>query len=72
MDGHSRKLAVVACYLPPNYKKSRGDEALSFITDTVIEIKRRYSNPYIVVAGDFNQWKLEEALSDGQGGQKDD
>ena len=27
-------------------------------------MKRRYQDPYIVVTGDFNQWKIEEALGD--------
>ena len=57
-------MAVVACYLSPNYSRARGEEALAFITDTIIEIKRKYSNPYIVVAGDFNQWRVDNALSD--------
>ena len=29
-----------------------------------MEIKRRFIDPLIAVAGDFNQWKLEEALTE--------
>ena len=57
--GHSRKLIVVACYLPPNYDKKRGAQALSYITDSLIWLKRKFKDPYLVVAGDFNQWEVD-------------
>ena len=30
--GHSRKLVVIACYIPPNYIKTRGDKACLLYT----------------------------------------
>ena len=30
----------------------------------IIELKRTYRDPFIVVGGDFNQWKIDEALVD--------
>ena len=63
LRGHSRKLVVVACYLPPGYSRTRGGEALEYIEGTVIELKRRYKDPYVVIAGDFNQWKIQDALA---------
>ena len=30
----------------------------------VLQIKRRYRSPYIIVAGDFNQWPAEDAFLD--------
>ena len=62
--GHARKLVVFAIYLLPNYKKERADRALSYITDLVITMKRRFNDPYLVLAGDFNQWKIDTALDD--------
>ena len=44
------------------YTPARGDAALNYIRDTVTHIKRTYHSPYIVIAGDFNSWKLENAL----------
>ena len=41
-----------------------GEDTFSYITNTVIEMKRRFLNPQLVMAGDFNQWKVEEALDD--------
>ena len=64
LQGHSRKLLTVACYLPPNYNVQKGREALSHIEDVVLELKRRYKDPFIVVGGDFNQWVIHEALQD--------
>ena len=60
----SRRLVVVACYIPPNYTVPRGKGALSFIAGAVTEAKRRYDDPLIVLAGDFNQWKVEEVSED--------
>ena len=62
--GHSRKLLTVACYLPPNYNARRGKEALNHIENVVLEIKRMYRDPFIMVAGDFNQWPVQDALQD--------
>ena len=64
MRGHSRKLVVVACYVPPTYKKKQAQEALEYISEVVLEVKRKFNDPFIMVAGDFNQWKINETLAD--------
>ena len=64
IKGHSRKVCVVACYLPPNYARARAQAALDYIADTVTELKRKFTDPFLIVAGDFNQWKIDEALLD--------
>ena len=64
LRGHSRKRAVVACYLPPIYSKQRADHALNCISEAVAELERRYNHPYLIVTGDFNQWRVEEILQD--------
>ena len=28
----------------------------------MLEVKRRFKDPYVFVAGDFNQWRVEDAL----------
>ena len=55
---------MVACYIPPNYTAVRGSECLDHITDLVLELKRKYVDPYLVVTGDFNQWNAGAALAD--------
>ena len=62
--GHSRKMVVVLCYLPPNYPTRRGKEALEYITNVIVQIKRKYTDPYLVVTGDFNQWGVDDSLAD--------
>ena len=64
LPGHSRKLLTVACYLPPNYSVQRGRDALCHIEDTVLELKRKYRDPFILIGGDFNQWAIDDALQE--------
>ena len=64
LRGHSRTICVLACYLPPNIGRRSSDESLDKITDAVVELKRRFTDPYIIIAGDYNQWKAEDALLD--------
>ena len=47
MQGHNRKLAVLACYLPPNLTSARASACLDYIEQLVIELKRRLKDPYI-------------------------
>ena len=64
IHGIDRKMFVVAAYLPPNYTVRRAKSALTYIYELIMDIKNRYVDPYIIVAGDFNQWDLQEALLD--------
>ena len=63
-SGHKRKLVVIGVYLPPNVSVSRADECMFFLSDAILEVKRRFDNPWIFVAGDFNQWPVEDYLQD--------
>ena len=62
--GLKRKVFVIAAYMPPNYKTGRAKACLRFVRNLVLEIKNRSSEPLISIAGDFNQWRIEDALSD--------
>ena len=62
--GYSRKLVTVACYIPPGYPVARGRGALAHVEDTLIEIKRRFRDPFIVEAGDFNQWEIQDVIAE--------
>lgn len=64
MPGLQRKIIVVACYIPPGYNVPRANRCLETISGIVIEAKRSYKDPYIIVTGDFNQWDLETALEE--------
>ena len=64
LQGHSRKLVVLACYIPPNYAVAKGNACLKYIEEIVIEMKRRLKDPYIIVSGDFNQWDIGSAVQE--------
>ena len=42
----------------------RGKEAQEHIENVVIDLKRKYRDPLILVAGDFNQWPIDQTLED--------
>lgn len=62
--GVDRPLALICVYIPPNYDVPRGKACIDFVCDLVQHIKRKAGNSLICVSGDFNQWKIEEALVD--------
>ena len=64
LRGYSRKLVVIGCYIPPNYNTARAKACLDHITDVVLEARRKYSDPFVVVSGDFNQWDIGCAHQD--------
>lgn len=64
VKGYSRKLVMIACYLPPNYKTARARRAMDYIAGCVTKAKRDYTDPFVVVAGDFNQWQVQDVLED--------
>ena len=43
---------------------ARGKGAVQYLEDVLREVKRRYKDPFIAIAGDFNQWKAEDAVCD--------
>ena len=49
---------------PPNYPVPRGRAAVAYIEDVILEMKRWYKDPFLVVGGDFNQWPLQNALDE--------
>ena len=64
VPGQPRKVIVLACYMPPGDAAARGNSCIDFIQDLLVQMKRKYSNPYLIVSGDFNQWKIEDAMAD--------
>ena len=47
MRGHTRKVVIVAAYIPPNYNTQRANDCLDTIHGIIVEVKRRAcSTPY--------------------------
>ena len=64
IPGHIRKMVAIAAYMPPGDAVGRGKACMEFVQNLIIKYKRKYNDPYFVLAGDFNQWKMEEYLED--------
>ena len=59
-----RKFYIIGAYIPPGYTVPRGKACLEHIRNLVLHIKNSAQDPYILVAGDFNQWEVGDALGD--------
>ena len=64
IKGHSRKLVVIAAYMPSGDRQGRGRACLDHIGEMISEAKRRFNEPMIVLAWDFNQWGIEQVVAD--------
>ena len=64
LRGHRRKLVCVTCYLPPNTGKKEAEDCLGYIAGAVVDLKKKYSSPFIIIAGDFNQWDIGDHLAE--------
>ena len=62
--GQRRKVAVLGVYLPPALRADQVRRCLKDINDAVLHLKQKYTDPYLVVAGDFNKQDLRRALAD--------
>lgn len=62
--GLGRKIVSIACYIPPNYLTGRASRCLERIAGLVVDVKRKFKDPYIIIAGDFNQWDIAAALEE--------
>ena len=64
LRGIKQKCLVIAAYAPPGYRVGRARACMRYIRDLILEIKNKFNDPYINLAGDFNQWVVEEAIKD--------
>ena len=64
VTGIERKFFLTAAYIPPGYSVPRGKACMQHIADIILEIKRKFVDPLLLVAGDFNQWDVADKLSE--------
>ena len=62
--GLSRRLVVIAAYIPPRTRAAGRDNFLKTIKDNIGFIKESMSNPLIVLAGDFSRFDITPAIQD--------
>lgn len=42
------------------------EHCFDYISDVIIDMKAHFTDPYLFIAGYFNQWKVEDGLQDFQ------
>ena len=58
-----RKVLVIVGYLPPDYNASKNKPFMEYVCDSILTLKRKYSDPYIILGGDFNKRNIREAIN---------
>ena len=64
VNGIKGNFFVLSAYAPPNLPAPRARALIEYISDVVGEAKRTLEDCTIVVAGDFNQWSIEELIQE--------
>ena len=54
----------MTAYMPPGDSLLRARNCIEYISDVLAEAKRTIENCTIILAGDFNQWPIEEAQAE--------
>ena len=64
INNESRKLAVIAVYLPPKQTKNKTKEFCEVISDIIGKLKIELKDPYIILAGDINKKNIKPAFEE--------
>ena len=64
MHNNTRPMFVFLMYFPPKLKAADVRECLKSISEKIARLKLSNSNPYILLAGDVNQFPVDEAIID--------
>lgn len=62
--GFSRKIAVIALYIPPKFTAVQLSDFCDYIADAVEKVKRDLQNPYVCIGGDVNNRDISPAFKD--------
>ena len=62
--GQRCKVLVVVVYVPPSYDSETSEECLKYINNTLIQLRGRYNDPFVIVGGDFNKRDIKKATQD--------
>lgn len=60
----SRRLVVIGAYLKPGLRAALRAESMLCIKEAIARCKQEMGDPYVIVTGDFNRFKAEEAIDD--------
>ena len=62
--GIKDKVCCLTCYAPPNLTPVRATELIEFLSDVISELKRKFKDSMIIMAGDFNQWPIGDIVEE--------
>ena len=60
---HAQKVIAIAVYIPPQYTEEESRNCLDFLEESIIHIKGKFKDPYIIVSGDFNKRDVDGSLA---------
>lgn len=64
LTNNTRPMFVLAVYASTRLNATKARELLTLVNDAIHKIKSTNGNPYILIAGDFNNWPEERAFED--------
>ena len=64
INNNSRKVAVLAVYLPPKQTAAVTREIETCLADCILRLKTELGDPMIVVAGDLNRKNIDQAFEE--------
>ena len=64
IPNNTRPFYIIGAYLSTRLRAKSYHEFMSCLSYIILRIKTDVTNPYIVIAGDFNRRKLAEAIGD--------
>jgi hypothetical protein len=64
VKGYERRFVIFGCYMPPSLDAHSSRECMQLLVDITHEAKRKLNEPYLVIAGDFNQFNPAVALKE--------
>ena len=64
IPNNTRPLFIIGAYIPPKTTARKTAEFMETISEAILKIRSTSSNPYLVVAGDFNRRDIGEAFHD--------
>ena len=62
--GDKRTFVIYSIYLPPNLSKAKSERAFELINESVTQAKTTFENPIVILGGDFNQFGVNNCISD--------
>ena len=64
VTGIKGKVFCIVAYAPPNITQLKARQMIEYLSDLVGEAKRSFEDCSVILAGDFNQWPVNEVMDD--------